>query len=181
MTTIVYHGSKVEFDRFDYAKIGENGTAEGFGFYFTSKKSIAENYAHKGYLYTVEFVGKKTLSSSFKTLTKDQLKKFLERLNETGEYLLNYGEIKYEGYYNVLQTAVNSEWEYNDNDVDLVSSICNAYGGKEEVLTELYDMFGYDHIQITAEWGNSEDIENCLFIATVNEAFKIISIEKFDN
>ncbi|MCR8994610.1 hypothetical protein [Brevibacillus laterosporus] len=179
MATIVYHGSAMKFDRFDYDKIGKNATAEGFGFYFTSKKSIAENYAHKGYLYTVEFMGKKSLSSTKKTITKNQLKKFLERLNETGEYLSNYGDIKYEGFNDVLQNAVELEWENSNNDVDLICSICNAYGGKEEVLTELYNMFGYDHIQVNAEWGNSEDIENCLFIATVNEAFKIINVEKF--
>lgn len=174
----VYHGSKALFNKFDYSKMGLNGTAEGFGFYFTSKRSIAEGYAHNGYLYTVNFNGKKSLSSTKKTITKAQLKKFIIRLDELGQYLSNYGDTSYEGYNNVLQTTLDSEWSYSDNDVDLICAISNAYGNRETVLTELYKMFGYDHIKVTAEWGNSEDIENGLYIALVNDAFDIVNVDK---
>lgn len=44
---IYYHGTGNDFDRFDKSTIGENYTySEDSGFFFTQKKSTAENYAY---------------------------------------------------------------------------------------------------------------------------------------
>ena len=42
---VVYHGSPEDFTRFSLDYLGANGTAEGYGFYFTDQKSIAEGYS----------------------------------------------------------------------------------------------------------------------------------------
>lgn len=172
---IVYHGSKQKFDQFDYKYMGLNGTSEGFGFYFTDSKQIAEGYAYEGYLYTVDFVGKKPLSYTSKTITKEQLTRYLKRLDETGQYLANYGETEYEGFNKVLNDAVNNVYHYSDDDVEMICGICNAYGCKEEPLRELYNMFGYDSIEVQAEWGI---VPHKIYIATVHEAIQIINVEK---
>lgn len=174
--TIVYHGSKAQFNKFDHAKIGQNATSEGYGFYFTDQKSIAEAYAQNGFLYTVEFNGKKSLSNTKKTITRSQLKQFLAKLHELNEQLSNYGDIGFYGYDKVLAEAVNNEWEYNDNDVDLIASICNSYGSKEP-LQVLYDMFGYDHIKMTAEWNHGLELEQTLYIALVNDIVNIVQVD----
>lgn len=169
---IVYHGSKNKFEKFDYEYMGWNATSEGFGFYFTDSKQIAEGYA-SGFLYTVEFTGKKSLSSDKKTITKAQLRKFLTRLDETGQYLSNYGDTEYEGFNKVLSEAVNSTYN-SDDDVEMICGICNAYGNKEEVLQELYKMFGFDSIVLQAAWGT---VPHKIYIATVHEAYNIISVD----
>lgn len=180
--TIVYHGSMVKFDKFDHTKIGLNATSEGYGFYFTDQKSIAEAYATNGYLYTVNFKGKKSLSSTEKTITKLQLKKFIEVLHNIGEcgFLWDYGDITTEGYNNVLAEAVRLEYNGNDNDVDLIASICNVYGNKEP-LRVLYHLFGYDHIKMIAEWNHNLDSDNVLYIALVNDIIDIVDICKIGN
>jgi len=171
--TIVYHGSKALFQRFDYSKMGQNGTSEGFGFYFTNNRNIAEGYAQNGYLYTVEFNGKKSLSSTKKTITKNQLKKLLIELDKRGQYLSNYGDTEFEGFEKVLSEAILNVWEYSNNDVDMICDICTAYGSREEVLTTLYQMFGYDSIQVPAEWGQQD-----LYIALVNDIITIKEVTK---
>lgn len=172
--TVVYHGSKAKFDTFDYQTIGLNATSEGFGFYFTDSKQIAKGYGGEGYLYTVDFTGKKSLSSTTKTLTKAQLGKFLTRLDKTGQYLANFGDTAYEGLDKVLRKAVNSAYDINENDVEMIADICNVYGSKGEPLQELYALFGYDCIIVNAQWGKGP---HTIYVALVHEAYTIIKVE----
>lgn len=156
--------------------MGLNGTSEGFGFYFTDSKHIASGYAFEGFLYTIEFLGKKSLSSTKKTITKQQLRKLFARLDEMDNFLANYGEVDFDGYNKVMNEAVNSTYEWADDDVEMICGICNAYGGKEEPLQELYKLFGYDCIEVQSEWGSEP---HKIYIATVHESYKILSVEKF--
>lgn len=41
---VVYHGTKAQFEEFLGEKIGQSGTSEGVGFYFTNDKNIALGY-----------------------------------------------------------------------------------------------------------------------------------------
>lgn len=172
---LIYHGSPRQFSQFDYRMIGERGTSEGFGFYFTDSVDIAKQYAYQGYLYTAEFLGKKSLSTTRKTITVSALSRFLTQLHKMGSYLDNYGDSSYEGFHNVLRRAVNSIREYSDNDVDLIGSIINSYGGAEPVLRTLYQMFGYDYVKTKAEWtGNAY-----IYVLLVPEAFRVISVQPY--
>lgn len=177
--TIVYHGSgsAEEFKQFDYLRIGKNGTSEGFGFYFTDSIKIAEGYAGGGCLYTVEFLGRKSLSFTKRTITKDQLSKYLKRLHEVdgGYFLSNWGDIAWDGFNKILNDATISLLESNENDVDLIGDIISTYGAKEEPLNELYKLLGYDSIVLPSEWGTEP---HNIYIALVHEAYKIVEVEK---
>ncbi|WCK57436.1 hypothetical protein PP175_25555 (plasmid) [Aneurinibacillus sp. Ricciae_BoGa-3] len=169
---IVFHGSKEFFDTFDYSKIGLNGTSEGKGFYFTDSMSIASGYGENGYLYTVEFNGKKSLSSEKKTITRQQLKKYLLALDKETEYLSNWGDKDYEGLEKVLNEAVRGEYEQSDNDVDMISGIANTCGDMETSLSLVYQMLGYDSIIVDAEWGNGQRI----YIALTNDIIEMVDV-----
>lgn len=172
---MVYHGSKEKFGKFDYNKVGKNGTSEGKGFYFTDKKAIAKGYGEGGYLYTVQFSGKKRLSSAKKIITKNQLAKYLLHLHGATDYLTNWGDISYDGLDYLLNLAVEGEYECSDNDVEMISGICNASGDLEVALNLLYKLLGYDSIVIEdPEWGG----EQKLYVALISDIIKIISVEK---
>lgn len=171
---IVYHGSKEKFDVFDYHKIGSNGTSEGKGFYFTDNVDIAKNYGRNGYLYTVDFHGKKSLHSEQKTITKEELKVYLLALNEETDYLSNWGDIAYEGVEKVINRAIQGEYEQSENDVDIIAGIANASGNMEISLSLVYSVLGYDSIIVDAEWGN----EQRLYIALTNDIITILDIKK---
>ena len=171
---ILYHGSKSKFEKFDLKKIGSlNGTSEGKGFYFTNNKQIASGYAENGFLYTINFKGKKSLSNDKKKLTRKQYEKLILELDQKGEYLSNFGEKEYEGLENVLAYAME---DYNncDDDSELLGSIINAYGSSVDVLESVYNLFSYDHIYIEkAEWGNQT-----IVVALTPNCFEIVSVEE---
>lgn len=171
---VVYHGSKNAFDKFDYNRIGQNGTSEGIGFYFTDSYDIAHHYSKNGYLYTVEFNGQKPLSFESKTIKKNDLEKYLKKLDSANGYLSNYGDVDYRGINAVLKEAVNCEYENNNNDVDLICGICHASGDTETCLTLLYKTLGYDSIITEADWGaGSLSKHQILYIALTNDIIKI--------
>lgn len=170
----LYHGSPSKFDQFKPDFMRTNGTAEGIGFYFTTDKDIAEGYAHEGYLYTVEINGHKALSSEEITLTYEEVEKLILALDEKDEYLSNYGDKEWEGFEKVLNEAVNSTFDFCDNDVEIISGIYNTNGEDKEVLSMVYDLLGYDHYVVeTPTWGEGQKI----VIALTNEIIDILEVE----
>ena len=173
---VVYHGSPAEFNEFSLAYLGTNGTAEGYGFYFTDKKSIAEGYSkghegqrdegHNGKLFEVYLDIKKPLSDTEVTMSRAQFKKFLTELNkqtdEDGyplDVLSNYGDVEWEGLNSVINTAMEIEYDGSDSDVNMVHSIINGVGNLETVLKVLRKTTGYDGIIVeNATWGGDQTI-----------------------
>jgi len=154
---IGYHGSPQEFQNFSYEHLGTHGTAEGFGFYFTSDKSIAERYADGGMVRKAILDIKKPLNFKGMSISKQEFATFLKTLDPTGEgYLSNWGEASFEGYNKVLRTAIDGEFSGSSNDVDLISGIIQASGmNAERVYGVLKQTLGYDGIIIdTPSWGN---------------------------
>lgn len=170
----VYHGSKSLFDTFEYKYIGTNGTIEGKGFYFTDSLDVATRFAEEGYLYTVEFNEKKSLSSKEVTFSKGDLKKYLLALHEKTNYLSNWGDVQFEGLENVLQEALDSTYDDSNNDVELISGIVNSSGDIETSLSLLYNLFAFDSIVVDADWGDGQR----LYIALTNEIIKIVDVKE---
>lgn len=172
----VFHGSPHRFDTFSFDYVGTNGTSEGFGIYFTDNESIARGYSQKGgYLYVVDFKGRKALSYDTVTITRDDLTKVLIELDRRNEYLSNYGDVYWheDAFEEVLNEALDAEIGYNDNDVDILCSIANGSGSLKDTLDVFYNLLGYDHFTTVAEWGNDQT----LYIAMTTDAFDIVRIE----
>lgn len=171
----LFHGSPCLFDEFDYNKIGVNGTNEGKGFYFTDTRRIAEGYAEKGYLYTVLWKGKKPLSDKKVTISVEQFKRFILKLDENLNYLCNWGDKNFDGVTALLNQVIENEYYVAESDSELIGSIINATGNHEATLKILYSMFGYDSIEIDSpEWGKGQVI----YVALIKSAFEIIKVEK---
>lgn len=159
----VYHGSPKEFDKFSYEFLGEQGTSEGYGFYFTDKKEIAEGYKKddKGKLFEVVLDIKKPLNFTEKKITKPQLKKFIKAVDPDGSgYLSNWGDVSFEGYEKILNEAIKNEFEGSNNDVDLIHGIINAEGrSPERIYPILKETLGYDGIIVDKpEWGGDQKV-----------------------
>ena len=162
---IAYHGSPNEFQEFSYEYLGTNGTSEGFGFYFTSDKSIAEGYANGGMVKKVILTINKPLNYSNLSISKSQFAGFIKALDPTGEgYLSNWGEVSFEGYNKVLNTAVEGEYSGSSNDVDLISGVIQATGrNPERIYKILKQTLGYDGIVVDTtvdkpSWGSNHMI-----------------------
>lgn len=156
---VVYHGSPETFTVFDYKKIGETASAEGYGFYFTDSIEKANMYANgkdknvlKGYLNI-----KKPLSYDKLTIKKEEVKKLVKRLDPTGDELLsNYdasgvGYPSKEWYRNALNDTIDALF-YNDNDVDLIANIINDMGGDKTLLKTVKEELGYDGVVVDKKY-----------------------------
>lgn len=170
----IYHGSKNEFKEFCYDMIRTYATSEGVGFYCTDNRDVAKRYANDGYIMEYEYVGKKRLDSTKVSLTRNELRTFLIALNEEDEFLSNYGEVAWEGFENVLNRAIQDVIEYDD-DIDIISGICNVYGGFKRPLEILYETLGYDSAIVEASWGNQN-----IYLILNNKAVRFIKSEKVE-
>lgn len=160
-TYIGYHGSSKDFQEFSYEFLGTNGTAEGFGFYFTSSEQIARGYANGGVVKKAQLTINKPLNYTKLTITPSNFAKFLKALDPDGQgYLSNWGESDFEGYRNVLNRAVKEEIKGVTNDVDLISSVIQGSGRNAEAINRiLKQTLGYDGIIVeNPSWGNGQVI-----------------------
>jgi hypothetical protein len=156
-----YHGSRSDFNKFSYEFIGKIGSSEGYGFYFTNNKEVAQMYAeNNGKLYYAYLQINKSLNSSKKTITKPQLAKLIQAIDPRGDEILsNWGDVQSEGYRKVLIEAVNAYYNDNQNDVELISGIINDNGRNyEEIYQILKKTLGYDGIITIPDWGHGQTI-----------------------
>lgn len=178
---LVYHGSPFLFTNFDYTKMGYHGTSEGFGFYFADRVRPTLAYAFsqsgnpKGYVYVAEFLGRKVLSDVKLTITPSQLRNLLTVLDRQGEYLSNYGDVSYEGYFRVLNRAVVSLYEHSGSDVDLVGDLINSFGSAQAVLQTLHKLLGYDHVKPKTDWARGFRV----YVMLVPEAFRLLEVREY--
>lgn len=152
---VVYHGTPNKFTEFSYKNMGTQGTTEGYGFYFTDKKERAEHYVKNGVLLEVFLKLNKSLSIHKITMSKADLMKFIRALDPNGDdFLQNYGDTSYEGYNKILNLAVSSLLEH-ENDVDLISDIVVSSGmNVNKVYSTLMNTLGYDGIiDDSNKWG----------------------------
>ena len=173
---VVWHGSPSDFNEFSLRYLGTNGTAEGYGFYFTDRRAVAESYARgteaqrhqgaNGRLFEVFLNIAKPLSNERVTMTREEFRRFLRELNRQTdadgnplELLSNYGDAAYEGENAVMREAERLEYDGNDNDVDIVHSIINAVGDKETVFRVLRSTTGFDGIVADdPKWGGDQTV-----------------------
>ena len=172
----VWHGSPSDFNEFSLRYLGTNGTAEGYGFYFTDRRAVAESYARgteaqrhqgaNGRLFEVFLNIAKPLSNERVTMTREEFRRFLRELSRQTdadgnplELLSNYGDAAYEGENAVMREAERLEYDGNDNDVDIVHSIINAVGDKERVFRVLRSTTGFDGIVAdNPKWGGDQTV-----------------------
>lgn len=171
----VYHGTKNLFKEFDYNMIGKNvGSDEGKGFYFTDDFEIAKRFSGNKYVLECNINIKKSLSETKKTIPKRDLKKLIIEIQKEFDFLSYYGDVEWSGFKTILTVAVNSEYDYSENDVDIVSGLCNVIGF-ELVLPLVKKILSYDGI---VSKNNKYDKDTGIYIVFDN---KDISIEKIIN
>lgn len=179
---VCYHGSGATFNVFNYDKLGANGTAEGKGFYFTDSKEYSQAYKtdnEESKVYETYINIEKPLNTQKITISRSEIKKLIKGIDPDGyDYLSNYGDVEFEGYNAVLNQAVDSEFSYNDNDVDLIHSILNSSKYQDELeifYDKLREILGYDGI--IQDWGENtkrrEDVGIWYIVFNANQIKEI--------
>ena len=144
----VYHGTNNDFSIFLHDHIGKNGSAEGYGFYFTDSQNFAKGYKKSdGNIIEAYLNIKKPLSLNKLTLTGREIEKLIRAIDPDGDLLIsNYentgiGYPSKEWYEKGLKETVSTLMK-NNNDSDLVSELINMTD--YETLSEISSILGYD-------------------------------------
>ncbi len=173
---VVYHGSPNRFFAFDTKKIGSStGTSDGRGFYFTTDRTYADSYSNaEGQTLGVFLNIRNPLSLDRKTITKKQLMDIIRRIDEEefsadGEhwFISNYGDYNSNSIHNIIREAADSEYEYADNDVELINSMVGGSGNFDLVMRAVAEVTGKSSEIVPKENGtvhyivtNSMDIKS---------------------
>ncbi|MGL5691390.1 MAG: hypothetical protein ACRDD8_11315 [Bacteroidales bacterium] len=175
---IAYHGSPNKFDAFDSRYMGRTGTVDGYGFYFTTSKDVAEMFSdNSGYVYTCELDIKGVLSNEKILIPKPLLVKIIKYIDsETdGDLLSEFGDVYSKGENVVLQICLQHIYEYNKTDADVFSVLVNVTNNLQ-VVSDAFNKFGYNAIlNKSPKWG---DIEHQVIVMTNTNDIKILNVDK---
>ncbi len=194
----VNHGTNEDFHVFDFSRIGKNGKAEGYGFYFSDDPEITSRYG--GIQKEVYLNITKPLSQTKKTMTKSQLARFVNSvvdfdISKYGEGDLTWQDSFISNYVmtyeprmtrqRAVQEFVNQIWDYNTNDFDLIYEIANGDGKtySTDSMREFYDLLtqtlGYDGV--IAEWSHKDGSSKVYVTFNSEQAKYVTNTEPTEN
>ena len=172
---VVYHGSGAEFTEFSHKFGGSHGSAEGQGFYFTDKRSMAEGYQENGTKLMEGYLDiKKPLSDSALTLRRNEVTQLVKAVDPTGDDLLSSYDSSGIGYpsrawYNrALRETVDTLMQ-NETDSELLGELANTFGDREPVLSAVREKLGYDGYIIDGKYDGAT-----VYVAFASNQFKNI-------
>ena len=175
----VYHGSAAIFTKFSADFMGQNGSSEGQGFYFTDYKPMAQGYEKNGGQLLEGYLDiKKPLSDSEVTLTAAEVKQLIKAVDPTGDDLvLNYdsrGGIGYpsRAWYNrSVEDTLRATMSTSESDSEILAELANGMGNPGKVLKTVRELLGYDGYIVENKYDN----------ATVYVAFDSSQFKNADN
>ena len=162
----VYHGTPNDFTIFNYDKVGTTGTALGKGFYFTDDIEYARGFSKENKEPLKVYVNiTKPMSLDELTISKTDFEKFVKEIAKQDEYwLYDYGDVDREGYEKAVKNAIRLNYDYSDNDVDLVHGVLNTSTlGWEKGFEILNETLGYDGVIAVNEQTNEGNVFVALF------------------
>lgn len=182
---VVYHGTKAQFEEFAGEKIGQSGTSEGVGFYFTNDRNIAAGYGdvmsvylkleHPVYAYAQVFLaedydGDLDIMEANAEMIRDASMQVLEDLKAKGYEFYDettsqmadiYTETDYDSLVNTIEMYIKDgikAEEYDEN--KLYNDI------REAIIKE----FGFDGFK-TKRYNNSDA---AVYVALMSNQIKSV-------
>lgn len=174
---VVYHGTRGAFTVFDYSKIGEQGRAEGAGFYFTNNRSVASGYGQPMEVYLSI---QKPMAYDAKPFSTSVVQKIVARVaelesqDEGGDiadgFLANFGDVRSEGLKRVIKTAADMI-AADETALDQLSGIVGSGVRPQFVNQATRDVTGFDGV-VASGFSNAGDAENRIYVAFFPEQIK---------
>jgi len=188
----VYHGTRAAVDDsfvFDYSRIGEQGRAEGAGFYFTPNKNVADGYADNGATLEVYLSIQNPIDFNQEGFEDEQLFNIVKRIAEleaiedeasiADGFLSNFGDVSFEGVDSVIQNA--ADLMSTDTALDQLSGMVGAGVGVEVVNRATQEITGHDGVVSQGFSGQGGKDDPLIYVAFFPEQIKSAqNIGKFD-
>lgn len=138
---ILFHGTPTDFPENSFT-LSPRCYDEGVGVYFTPDIQTASTYGK--FIFSIDLPEQpRYLSSAHKTITVEEFEDIALKLNDTHDYLSNWGEIELEGLTDVLDSAIQHEYLSADSDAELLSALgaaCGDHAGVTSIVSQLLDV-----------------------------------------
>ena len=176
---VVYHGTNADFNEFSYDKIGETFGKDKIGFFFTSAKSEAENYAD--YAVSKKNIGSKNIYPVYVSLQNPlTLKEWAETryYSNAQDYIDNNGDLIdiFDRYTDeIIEFAESNNYDgifFNDRENDY--SIVVAFN--PEQIKSVNNQGAFDAENPNIYYQSSENEERNLLMAHATKAERIDDI-----
>jgi len=179
---VVYHGTRdMEFEVFDYAKIGQQGRSEGQGFYFTSDPDVAAGYGYRGRVIQAYLSIQKPMELNQKGFDEDTLRDILWRIAELEHeydpeisiddgYLSNFGG---------LEGAVELVSQ-DEEALEQLGGVVGAGVDPEFVNKAVTEVTGYDGVHVPGGFGNRGGRGGEIWVAFDPSQIKSVDATAFD-
>lgn len=149
---IWYHGTKVDFDKFDlkYAITDESIAQEGPGFYLTTDKEDAERYGiidkeKSGYLKEVSLLRKSGIRKETTNFRDEFATSLMRRMPDKEDKLTNWDENSTRAFNMLRQTILDS----SSNLKEMILNVwADCYMGDEQILMKYLVSGGVDGLLI---------------------------------
>lgn len=151
---VMYHGTASDIQKFDTAYAGKGNDQYGSGFYFSDNPEIANSYVHgntdishnaaPNVIPVYLSLKKPIYTSDTKPLSKDHIRRLIKSAPDHMDTLSNYGDVDYEGYNSVLNSAVNAHIDIPK--FHAMNHIHNDFynGNTQEFLKNFKKITGHD-------------------------------------
>jgi len=174
---VVYHGTRAQFEVFDFGRIGQQGRAEGAGFYFTTNSQVAAGYGEPMQVYLSV---QKPLAYGAKGFSPAVLQKIVKRIAEleaqaegmeVGDgFLANFGDVYTDGLDKVVKSAARLIGA-DETALDQLSGIVGSGVNPEHVNRATIEVAGFDGV-VADGFSDSGDAQNRIFVAFTPEQIK---------
>lgn len=174
---VVYHGTRGDFSIFDYGRIGQQGRAEGAGFYFATNRSIANGYGSPMEVYLSI---QKPLSYDAKPFSKAVIQRIVKRVAEveaeredmdiSDGFLSNFGDVGSDGVAAVTKQAADLI-AADETALDQLSGIVGSGVSAEYVNIATRDVTGHDGV-VSEGFSGRGDGSNTIYVAFFPEQIK---------
>lgn len=183
---VVYHGTKAQFNEFLGEKIGQSGTSEGVGFYFTNDKNIAAGY---GDVMSVYLKLEKPVYAYAQVFMAEDYDGDLDTMEANAEMIRDASmqvleDLKAKGYEFYDETTSQMADIYTETDYDSLVNTIEMYI-KDGIKAEEYDEnklyndireaiikeFGFDGFK-TKRYNNSDA---AVYVALMSNQIKSVN------
>lgn len=137
---VVYHGTKAQFDEFLGEKIGQSGTSEGVGFYFTNDENVAKGF---GDVMSVYLKLEKPIYAYAQVFMAEDYDGDLDIMEANAEMIRDASmrvldDLKAKGYEFYNETTAQMADIYTETDYDSLVNTIEMYI-KDGIKAEEYD------------------------------------------
>lgn len=187
---VVYHGTGATIGddfSFDPRRIGSTGSAEGYGFYFTTDEATASGYQGRdgGSLAEVYLSMQKPMPVGHKGLTAVQLGKVIERMIDAeisqgdaedykDTFISNYVDTYSNSRANAVREVARIVFDSSESAIDQIAELGNVAGDKVATHAAVRDVTGFDGIASDGYGGRGE-AGGTIYVAWFPEQIKSVN------